>query len=119
MPNSTFDNTEQLEQAANAGELVLEPGLQDNQQVDDSAPAPQVVENVFNIQPDNIGALQEAADQDPDGVFPIVNGAGTPDQPQQVTESAPVNVNDSEQADNFNNSALATQIQLNNDSAIG
>ena len=119
MPNSTFDNTEQLEQAANAGELVLEPGLQDNQQVDDSAPAPQVVENVFNIQPDNIGALQEAANQDPDGVFPIVNGAGTPDQPQQVTESAPVNVNDSEQADNFNNSALATQIQLNNDSATG
>ena len=71
----------------------LAPGASDDNAV--SAPPVQVVSDALGIQGNDMSKLVAASNSDPDGVFPIVNGAGTTPAPQQVTESSPANINDS------------------------
>lgn len=54
----------------------------------------QTATNVLGIQGNDLSKLQTARDSNPDSMFPIVNGAGTPETPAQPTQSSPANIND-------------------------
>ena len=92
MPNSNFSDQPQVVQLNLVPEAIVK-------QEDSSRTAPSgglfanaIAQIVNDI--DTAGLLA-AAEQAPDGVFPIVNGAGTTPVEPVVTESSPVNVNDS------------------------
>lgn len=55
---------------------------------------PQTATNVLGIQGNDLSKLQSARDSDPDSEWPIVNGAGAPNTPSQVTQASPANIND-------------------------
>ena len=102
MPNSSFSDASTTSQD---NKFVI-PGLQGGvtsvlagQQDDGSRTAPSsglFANDIAQIVNDiDTAGLLAAAEQAPDGVFPIVNGAGTTPVEPVVTESSPVNVNDS------------------------
>lgn len=110
MPNELYDFGDQTAaSSANANAVEIDTTANENTASDEStinyitgtepvAEQPeQQTSNFLGIQGNDLSKLQQAGNSNPDGTWPIVNGAGTPTVAGQPTQSSPSNVNRSTQ----------------------